>query len=141
MKQKRIIMLSFHAFSPALCFIKIMRIMQLAAIMSEHVLRLFHSQQLSTLDHRTGDQVCRLIRSGIAADSARTVPEGFFLLHDSRKLCALSRKSRIVPGPCDSRAFSSYSILVYVYTLPYKHIRNDRKAFLLIYFINHDLSY
>lgn len=34
--------------------------------------------------------------AGIAVDSTRAVPEGLFLLHDSRKSCVLSRKLCIV---------------------------------------------
>lgn len=48
---------------------------------------------------------------GIAIDSARAVPEGPLLFHDSRKLCVLSHKLRIVLGLCDSRMSRGLSIL------------------------------
>lgn len=48
---------------------------------------------------------------GIAIDSARAVPEGPLLFHDSRKLCVLSHKLRIVFGLRDSHMSYGHSIL------------------------------
>lgn len=50
---------------------------------------------------------------GIAIDSARAVPEGPLLFHDSRKLRVLSHKLRIVFGLRDSHMSCGHSILSY----------------------------
>lgn len=52
--------------------------------------------------------------AGIAIDSACAVPEGLFLLHDSRKSCVLSRKLCIVFGLHDSHASRGRSSLSYL---------------------------
>lgn len=71
---------------------------------------------------------------GIAVDSTRAVREGFFLLHDSRKSCVLSRKLCIVFGLHDSHASRGRSNLSYLIVenakgfLPYLNFRPRAKS-------------
>ena len=109
---------SFHFFFVTFCLIKVTQIMQSSLVERDNVrlsITLTTIAFATTVDLRSQNRRPGVspYPAGIAVDSTRAVPEGLFLLHDSRKSCVLSRKLCIVFGLRDSHASRGRTSLSY----------------------------